>query len=208
MSRTLLIAEHDGATLNPSTARSLTAALAIGHPVDVAVFAEDPVAVAGQAAELVGVSRVLTVAHSDNAHALAAMLAPQIVALADDYDHLLMPSTTFGKDVLPRVAALLGTPQVSDLMEVLGPRSFKRPIYAGNVVVTVVVPEGCKVLATVRTASFQAAATGGSAEIVPVTAEATAPDHTRFVGLTGGDGDRPDLQSAARVVSGGDLVRS
>jgi electron transfer flavoprotein alpha subunit len=208
MSRTLLIAEHDGTTLNTSTAKCLTAAVAIGHPVDLVVFAANPAAVAEQAAALAGVTRVLASAHADNAHALAATLAPQIAALADDYDHLLIPSTTFGKDVMPRVAASLGAPQVSDLMAVVGPRRFKRPIYAGNIVVTVAVPATCKVLATVRTASFQAAATGGSAEIVAVDTAAAAPGHTRFVDLAGGADDRPDLQAAPRVVAGGRGVGS
>jgi len=209
MARTLLIAEHDGTQLNPSTARCVSAAVQIGAPVDIVVFAPDPAAVAAQAAALSGVARVLTVAHSDHAHPSAATLAPQIVALAAGYDAVLMPSTTFGKDVLPRVAALMGAPQVSDLMAVLGPRSFKRPIYAGNVIISVSVPAGCPVVATVRTASFQAAAGGGDAEVqaAELTA-AAAPSHTRWVSLSGGDSDRPDLQSAARVVAGGRGVGS
>jgi electron transfer flavoprotein alpha subunit len=208
MSRTLLVAEHDGAALNGSTARSLTAAVALGQPVDIVVFATAPGAIAKQAASLAGVERVLTSEQHADTCTLAANLAPQIVSLSSDYSHVLMPSTTFGKDVLPRVAALLGVPQVSDMMAVLGPRRFERPIYAGNVIVTVEVPEACTVLATVRTASFQAAASSGAATIVAVESAAEPPRHTRFIELTGGSSDRPDLQSSARVVSGGRGVGS
>jgi electron transfer flavoprotein alpha subunit len=208
MSRTLLIAEHDGQQLNPSTARSLTAATQLEQPVDIAVFAESPAEIAAQAAELAGADRVLCVSIDAGTHTLAAALAPRIVSLAADHSHVLMPSTTFGKDVMPRVAALLGMPQVSDMMAVLSPRSFKRPIYAGNIIVTVEVPETCKVLATVRTASFAAGSGGGSATIESVDTEPGSPSHTRFIGLAGGANDRPDLQSSMRVVSGGRGVGS
>lgn len=208
MERTLLIAEHDGTSLNPSTAKALTAALALGQPVDVAVFAADPAGVAAQAAALAGVERVITVAGEANAHALAATLAPQIAELAAGHAYLLMPSTTFGKDVLPRVAGIMGVPQVSDLMTVDGPRTFQRPVYAGNVIITVEVPDGIPVLATVRTASFAAAGTGGEAPIEARELDVALPEHTRWVGLEGGADERPDLQSATRVVSGGRGVGS
>src|SRR5690606_11086321 len=131
----------------------------------------------------------------------------QIVALAAGYTHVLAPSTTFGKDVLPRAAGLLGVPMISDIMQVMDARSFRRPIYAGNVLVTVRVPEGL-VMGTVRTASFGAAAHDDAATIESATTDATLPTHTRYLGLEQQASERPDLQSAARVVSGGRGVGS
>ncbi len=209
MARLLLIAEHDGTNLNPGTAKSVACAAAIdGVDIDVAVFAKSAGDVAAQAAKLERVSRVLTIENDANEHALAAVLAPQIVALADGYDYIFGPSTTFGKDLMPRVAALLGVNQVSDIMSVEGPRTFKRPIYAGNAIVTVEAPAERVVVATVRTASWPAVGEGGSASVEAAAADAELPSHTRFVKADTGDSDRPDLQSAARVVSGGRALGS
>jgi len=209
MSRILLIAEHDGRKLSPATARCVTCARQVaGAEVTVAVFAADPAAVAAQAAALAGVAKVVTVAHPANAHALAAVLAPQVVRLAADYSHVLGPSTTFGKDLMPRVAALLGVPQISDAMAVEGPYRFKRPTYAGNAIVTVEAPPDRKLVATVRTASFEAAPAGGAAAITAVSLEVALPTHTRFLAVTAASSDRPDLQTAARVVSGGRALGS
>jgi electron transfer flavoprotein alpha subunit len=213
MSRVLLVADHQNGALNIGTARSVTCARQLGD-VDIAVFhapGEDAPCTA--AAGLDGVSRVLSVGHELNGTPLAAVLAPQIAWLATGYeggyDYVLAPSTTFGKDVLPRAAALLGVPQLSDLMEVVDARTFKRPIYAGNVITTVKVPEGIPVLATVRIASFHAAADGAEAPVVTAQVEAELPTHTRYFGLEDAGGpDRPDLQSAARVVAGGRGVGS
>jgi len=203
MSRTLLIAEHDGEQLNPSTAKALSGALAVGHPVDIAIFAEDATAIAEQAAKLSGAEKVIKVERPENKHLLAATLAPQIQSLAEGYSHVFMPSTTFGKDVMPRAAALLNSPQVSDIMEVLGSHQFKRPIYANNVIVTVTAPEAATVTGTIRTASFKDAKSDGNADIVEQSLDVTLPEHTRFVDLEVHKSDRPDLQSAQRVVSGG-----
>jgi electron transfer flavoprotein alpha subunit len=206
--RVLLVAEHDGSKLNPSTAKALSCAAALGT-TDIAVFAASGGDVAGAAAQLDGVAKVLLVERPENAHPLAAVLAPQIAELASGYDYLLMPSTTFGKDVLPRAAALLGVPQVSDIMEVVDARTFRRPIYASNVIATVRVPDGMLVAGTVRTASFAARGTGAAAAPVePVAATAALPSHTRFVELGAQASERPDLQSAARVVAGGRGVGS
>jgi electron transfer flavoprotein alpha subunit len=204
----LLIAEHDGDALNASTARALACARTLGA-VHVAVFGDGVGEVAAQVAALDGAAKVLTIERSENAHALAAVLAPQIAELASAYDYLLAPSTTFGKDVLPRAAALLGAPQISDIMEVVDARTFKRPIYAGNAIVDVRVPPGVTVVGTVRTASFQAVAAGSA--IAPIEAVRTAvelPTHSEFVGLAAQESERPDLQSAGRVVSGGRGVGS
>ena len=209
MSRILIIAEHDGQALNPATAKTLSGALKMGvSDIDLVVFAADPAAVAQSAASLGGVSRVLTIAHDDFAHPLAARIAPEVAALAADYSHVLAPSTTFGKDLLPRAAALIGVNQVSDIMEVIDERTFKRPIYAGNAIVTVRVPDGGPVVATIRTASFAAAEEGGSASIEERSAQASNPGHTRFVKVEGSDGEGPDLSSADVVVSGGRALGS
>ncbi|TZF91186.1 electron transfer flavoprotein subunit alpha/FixB family protein [Cognatilysobacter lacus] len=209
MSKVLIVAEHLGGQLNASTAKCVTAAKGLSpESIDVLVLSDDPAAVAEQAAKLAGVTRVLTVASAANAHAIAQVLAPQVAKVAADYTHVFGPSTTFGKDVMPCVAALLNAPQVSDAMAVEGPRTFKRPIYAGNAIVTVEVPEGVTVVATIRTASFAEAARDGSAAIETLNVEAAVPTHTRFVGLAAGSSDRPDLQSAKRVVSGGRGVGS
>ena len=206
MSKILIVAEHLNGQLNTSTARCVTCAHEIKpDAIDVLVLADASDAVAAQAAKLDGVSKVLTVARSENAQALAAVLAPQIAAAAKNgYTHLLFPSTTFGKDVAPRVAALLGVGQVSDIMSVTDAHTFTRPIYAGNAIVTVEAPADTIVVGTVRTASWAAA--GESANAAPIEAlavDATIPSHTRFVGLQQASSERPDLQSATRVVSGG-----
>jgi electron transfer flavoprotein alpha subunit len=203
MSRALVIAEHDGETLNISTARSVTCAAAIGGTVDVAVLGQGIDAVATQAGELEGVTRVLAVNGEHLAAPLAVNWADEIVALGADYSHIIGPSTTFGRDLMPRVAALLGVNQVSDVMDVSGPTSFRRPIYAGNAIIDVETPAGAKVVATVRTASWKAAASGASATLENLDATSSAADHTRFVGMVVEGGERPDLQSAPRVVSGG-----
>ena len=209
MTQILIVAEHDGTKLNPSTARCVTAARQVPDAkVTVAVLAAAPEAIAAEAASLAGVDAVLTVAHPANAQPLAAVLAPQIVALAADYSHVFGPSTSFGKDVMPRVAALLGVSQISDLMAVDGSHQFKRPIYAGNAIVTVVATAGQKVVATVRTASFDAAGPGGSAPVTAASPNVTLPTHTRFVSKAEAKSDRPDLQTAAKVVSGGRALAS
>jgi electron transfer flavoprotein alpha subunit len=209
MSRILIIGEHDGRHLNRSTARCVACAIAIDSSgVDVVILGSDPSAVAGEAATLKGVAGVLTVVNPANGPVLAAILAPQIAALASAYDYVLAPSTTFGKDLLPRVAALLGVPQLSDVMSVVGPRTFKRPIYAGNALLTIEVPAGTKVVATVRGASFKPVGGGNAAPVRPVEVSATLPTHTRFVELRSGKTDRPDLQTARLVVSGGRGVGS
>jgi electron transfer flavoprotein alpha subunit len=172
------------------------------------VLGADTAGVASQAAALAGVKSVLRVDRAENAHPLAATFAPQIVALAADYSHLFGPSTSFGKDLMPRVAALLGVPQVSDLMAVESAYRFRRPIYAGNAIVTVEADASRKLVATVRVASFEAAATGGSAAIEPKSLNVALPSHTRYVGTKSGSTDRPDLQTASKVVSGGRALGS
>src|ERR1700728_4825590 len=182
MNRALVIAEHFQGKLNPSTAKCLSCVQAIGEvEIDVAVLAADGGAVAAEVAALAGVKRVLLVERAENAEALAALQAPQLAALARGYTHLFGPSTTFGKDLMPRVAALLGVGQISDVMGVDSAYRFRRPVYASNAIVTVEAPAGSIVVATVRTASFQPVAGGGQAAIQALAAAATLPTHTRFV---------------------------
>jgi electron transfer flavoprotein alpha subunit len=209
MHKILIIGEHDGKTLNPATAKCVTCAKAVpDSEITIALLGADTASVASQAATLSGVKSVLRVDRAENAHPLAATFAPQIVALAADYSHLFGPSTSFGKDLMPRVAALLGVPQVSDLMAVESAYRFRRPIYAGNAIVTVEADAARKLVATVRVASFEAAGTGGSAAIDSKSPSAALPSHTRYVGAKSGSTDRPDLQTASKVVSGGRALGS
>jgi electron transfer flavoprotein alpha subunit len=209
MHKILIIGEHDGKTLNPATAKCVTCAKAIpDSEITIALLGADTAGVASQAAALSGVKSVVRVDRTENAHPLAATFAPQIVALAADYSHLFGPSTSFGKDLMPRVAALLGVPQVSDLMAVENAHRFRRPIYAGNAIVTVEADASRKLVATVRVASFEAAGTGGSAAIDSKSPNVALPAHTRYVGAKSGSTDRPDLQTASKVVSGGRALGS
>ena len=209
MSRILIIGEHSGGHLNQSTARCVACAVAIDpSAVEVLILGSDTTTAASEAAMLSGVASVLTVSNPANSAALAAVFAPQIASVAGAYDYVLAPSTTFGKDLLPRVAALLGVPQLSDVMQVVGPRTFQRPIYAGNALVTIEVPAGTKVVATVRGASFKPVGNGAAAPIRSADVSVPLPTHTRLVELRSGKTDRPDLQTARLVVSGGRGVGS
>ncbi len=210
MARVLIVAEHDGERLNLSTAKCVSCAMSFENDgIDVAVLAADGQAVAGEAAALEGVRTVLRIDHPTNEISLAATWAPQIAALAADYSHVFGPSTTFGKDLMPRVAALLGVGQLSDIMSTPDGRVFQRPIYAGNAIVTVEAREDRPVVATVRTASYPAAEGTGNATIEARTLDVELPTHTRFVAQRGDTGsERPDLQTATRVVSGGRALGS
>ena len=209
MAKILIVAEHDGEALNPGIAKCVACASAIPDAeIDIVVLAAAADAVAEQASKLDGVNKVAVIERAENEHQLAAVLAPQVVAFADGYSHVFGPSTTFGKDLMPRVAALLGVNQVSDIMSVEAAHTFKRPIYAGNAIVTVEAPAEETLVATVRTASYQAVAAGNSAPIEPAEVSVDLPGHTRFVSIQAGESDRPDLQTAAKVVSGGRALGS
>jgi len=209
MPNVLVVAEHHNAVLNNAVARTVSAAIALTPArIDVLVLADDPSAVAAQSAQIAGVSQVLTIGHPANAHPIAQVLAPQIAHVAKNYSHVFGPSTTYGKDVMPAVAALLGVNQISDLMSVQGSHTFTRPIYAGNAVITLQAPAGSIVVATVRTASWAEAARGNAAPVQAVTVDVALPTHTRFIGLSSVQSERPDLQNASRVISGGRGVGS
>jgi electron transfer flavoprotein alpha subunit len=209
MHKVLIVGEHDSKALNPATAKCVSGAKGIeDSEITIAVLGADTSAVAAQAAALAGVKSVLRVDRPENSHPLAATFAPQIAALAADFTHILGPSTSFGKDLMPRVAALLGVAQVSDLMAVEGAYRFRRPVYAGNAIVTVEADPSRKLVATVRVASFQAAAGGGNGAVESRALNVALPTHTRYVGAKSGSTDRPDLQTAVRVVSGGRALGS
>ena len=208
MSRILIIAEHDGQALNISTAKCVSCAKTIGGEIDVAVFGNGIDAVAAEAAALDSVGTVFAVNAEHLEAPLAANWAAETLSMAEGYSHLLGPSTTLGKDLMPRIAALAGVNQVSDIMEVNGPCSFKRPIYAGNAIVDVETAAGATVVATVRTASWKAAENSGGASVEQRAAGSSPASHTRFIGMEVEGGERPDLQSAARVVSGGRALGS
>ena len=210
MASVLVIAEHDGETLHAGVARTVSCGLAVApEGVDAVVLGHDCAAVAQQAAGIAGVGRVLYADRAENEKPLAAVQAPQLAALAGQgYSHLIGPSTTFGKDLMPRVAALLGVPQVSDIMSVEGERRFKRPIYAGNAVLTVEAPAQHTVVATARLASWPAAPDGGEAGVEAIRLDVDLPRHTRWLKLATAETERPDLQSAGVVVSGGRALGS
>ncbi len=209
MARILIVAEHADGKLNPSTAKCVACAAAIdGAGIDILVLATDASAIASQAAILKGVMHVLKLDHPANAEALAAVQAPQVAAVAGNYTHIFGPSTTFGKDLMPRVAALLGVGQLSDVMAAESAWRFRRPIHAGNAIITVEADHDKKVVATIRVASFQPVDDGGNAAIESIAPSVALPTHTRFVARSGVATDRPDLQTAGRVVSGGRALGS
>ncbi len=197
----LILAEHDNATLNPATAKALTAAKSIGGDIHVLVAGSGCAAVADRAAKLGGVAKVLLADAPSFANALAEEVAPLIVSLMPAYDVLMAPSTASGKNILPRVAALLDVMQVSDITAVKSADTFERPIYAGNAIQTVRSRDAKKVI-TVRTAAFAVAGDGGNAAIEAVAATAAA-GISSFAGAELTKSDRPDLASARIIISGG-----
>ena len=197
----LVLAEHDNKTLKDATAKTVTAAAQLGAPVHVLVAGSACAAIAEAAAKLAGVEKVLLADAALYAHPLAETLAALILSLAGDYDAILAPATTSGKNVLPRVAAKLDVPQISEILKVVAPDTFERPIYAGNAIQTVQSDAGKKV-ATVRTTAFKAAEANGSATIEKIAA-AGDPETVKFVGEELSKSERPELTSAKIVISGG-----
>ncbi|MHA6730240.1 electron transfer flavoprotein subunit alpha/FixB family protein [Devosia sp. A369] len=198
----LLLAEHDNATISDQTAKALTAAKAIGSEVHVLVAGAGAAGAADAASKLEGVSRVLLADSAELAHHLAEPLADLIVALAGSYDTIVAPATASAKNVMPRVAALLDVMQISDIVEVVSPDIFKRPIYAGNAIQTVQSGEAIKVI-TVRTTAFQPAGQGGSAKIEHVATPAAASGLSSFVSDAIASTERPELTSAKIIIAGG-----
>jgi electron transfer flavoprotein alpha subunit len=203
---TLLIAEHDNASLKDATQKALTAAAELGADVDVLVAGQNAKGAAEAASKLAGVKKVLLADDAQYAHDLAEPLAALIVSLAPKYDAIVAPATSRMKNTLPRVAALLDVMQISDVTKVVAADTFERPIYAGNAIQTVKSKDAKKVI-TVRTSTFKAAGEGGSAAIE--TAAATAdPALSTFIGEAVAKSDRPELTSAKIIVSGGRAMQS
>jgi electron transfer flavoprotein alpha subunit len=202
----LLLADHDNNHLSDQTAKTLTAAAKIGGDVHVLVAGAGAKVAAEQAARLSGVSKVLVAEDVSLANNLAEPLAALIVSLAGNYDTIISAATSTGKNVLPRVAALLDVAQVSEIIEVVSADTFKRPIYAGNAIQTVQSTDARRVI-TVRTASFAAASEGGSASIEAIPA-ASDPALSTFVKDALSASDRPELTSARIIISGGRALGS
>jgi len=203
---TLLIAEHDNKTLKDATNKALTAAKAIGGDVHVLVAGSGAQAVADAAAKLDGVIKVLLADGAAYEHGLAEPLAALIVSLAGPYEAIVSPATTAGKNVMPRVAALLDVMQISEIIKVVAPDTFERPIYAGNAIQTVKSKDAKKVI-TVRTSTFQATGEGGSAPVENASAAAD-PGISTFVGEELSKSERPELTSAKIIISGGRAMQS
>ena len=204
---TLVIAEHDNASLKAATLNTVTAALKCGGDVHVLVAGANAAAAAAAAAQIAGVSKVLHADGAPFAHALAENVTTQILAVAQNYSHIVFPATASGKNIAPRVAAKLDVGQISDVTQVISPDTFERPIYAGNAIATVQSSDAIKVI-TVRTTGFDAApATGGSAAVESMAA-VSASDKTTFVGSEIAKNDRPELTAAKIIVSGGRALGS
>ena len=203
----LVIAEHDNASIRPATLNTVTAASQCGGEVHVLVAGHNAQAAAQAAGQIAGVTKVIHVEGEHFAHGLAENMAAQILSIASSYSHILFPATASGKNIAPRVAATLDVGQISDITKVDAPDTFERPIYAGNAIAMVQSLDATKVI-TVRTTGFDpAAATGGSAAVEAVTGEA-ASDKTKFVGSEIAKSDRPELTAAKIIVSGGRALGS
>jgi electron transfer flavoprotein alpha subunit len=202
----LLLADHDNQTLSDQTAKALSAAAELGGDIHVLVAGKDCKDVAEQAARLENVTKVLLADSAEYEHLLAEPVADLIVGKAGDYDYLMAAATTVGKNIMPRVAALLDVMQISDIVAVKDKDTFERPIYAGNAIQTVQSSDSKKVI-TVRTAGFQAAGEGGSADIEAIDA-AGNPDLSKFIENRLSDSDRPELTSAKIIISGGRALGS
>ena len=204
---TLVIAEHDNASIKGATLNTVTAAAACGGDVHVLVAGHNAGAAAQAAAQIAGVAKVIHADAAGLAHGLAENVAAQVLAIASNYSHILFPATAGGKNVAPRVAAKLDVAQISDITKVVSADTFERPIYAGNAIATVQSSDSVKVI-TVRTTGFDAAAaTGGSAQVE--TAAATADNgKSSFIGSEIAKSDRPELTAAKIIVSGGRALGS
>ncbi len=202
-----VIAEHDNAELKPATLNTVSAAAELGGDIDVLVAGKDCGSVAEQAATIQGVARVLVADDAAHEHHLAENLAPLVASLSENYSHVLAPADTFGKNFMPRAAALRDLQQISDIVEVVGPDTFVRPIYAGNALATVQSSDPCKMI-TVRTTAFKAADSGGAASIEPCQVSGSVSDGARFVGRELSKSERPELTAARVIVSGGRGMQS
>ena len=203
----LVIAEHDNGSVKGATLNTVTAARACGGDVHVLVTGTNAGAAAQASSQIVGVSKVLLVEDVHLEHQLAENVASQVLALARDYTHILFAATASGKNVAPRVAAKLDVAQISDIMKVVAPDTFERPIYAGNAIATVQSGDKIKVV-TVRTTAFDPAATGGASAAIDTVPPGPDSGKSRFVGQEIAKNDRPELTAAKIIVSGGRALGS
>ncbi|ODS61408.1 MAG: electron transfer flavoprotein subunit beta [Acidovorax sp. SCN 65-108] len=204
---TLVIAEHDNASIKGATLNTVTAAVACGGDVHVLVAGHNAGAAAQAASKIAGVAKVIHADAPGLEHGLAENVAAQVLAIASNYSHILFPATASGKNVAPRVAAKLDVAQISDITKVIAADTFERPIYAGNAIATVQSQDAVKII-TVRTTGFDAAAaTGGSAQVETAAATADA-GKSSFVGSEIAKSDRPELTAAKIIVSGGRALGS
>jgi len=209
MNKVLIIAEHDGNELNSSTLKCVSCAKDIeSASIDVVICAKGATNIAETASKIDHINSVILIDNEVNENMIAAVIAPQILSISNNYTHIFGPSTTFGKDLMPRIAALLNVNQISDIMEVINACEFKRPIYAGNAIVSVKASANKKIVGTIRTASFHDAETNNNVEIINHQVSIDLPKHTRFKSLKTAESDRPDLQTAKKVVSGGRALGS
>jgi electron transfer flavoprotein alpha subunit len=203
----LVIAEHDNHALKGATGHALSAALAIGGEVHVLVAGLNCRAIAEEAAKFAGVAKVLLAEVAALEHPLAEDLASLVLSLAESYSHVIAPATTFGKNFMPRVAALLDVAQISDISAVISPDTFERPIYAGNALARVQSRDAIKII-TVRGTAFPAAKPGGSGASIEIVAPPAASGLSRFVGAEIARSERPELTAARIIVSGGRGMQS
>lgn len=204
---TLVVADHDNASIKGTTLNSVSAAIQCGGDVHVLIAGSNAAAAAAAAAQIAGVSKVL---HADSVafeHALAENVAAQVLALAASYSHIIFPATAGGKNVAPRVAAKLDVGQLSDITKIVGPDTFERPIYAGNAIATVQSMDATKVL-TVRSTGFEPAAASGGKANVQILSAVGASAAVSFIGAEIACSDRPDLSTAKVIVSGGRALGS
>lgn len=201
----LILAEHDGTSLKASTYNTVTAAAQIGGDIHIVVLGHKAEGAAKEAATLAGVSKVILMDGVSLEHGLAEASSKALMTIAKNYSHILAPASTYGKNILPRVAALLDVMQLSDVIKVHSADTFDRPIYAGNAITTVKSQDAIKVI-TIRPTTFDKCATGGSVSVETVAFNEANP--SKFVSLEASKSDRPELTSARIVVSGGRALAS
>ena len=203
----LVIAEHDNASIKPATLNTVTAALQCGGDVHVLVAGSNAGAAAAAAAQIAGVTKVLHADEAGLAHSLAENVAAQVLAVAGNYSHILFPATASGKNVAPRVAAKLDVGQISDITKVVSADTFERPIYAGNAIATVQSLDATKVM-TVRTTGFDTAGANAASVAIEIIANIAANTKSTFMGSEIAKNDRPELTAAKIIVSGGRALGS
>jgi electron transfer flavoprotein alpha subunit len=201
--RTLVIAEHDGKVIKSATLNAVSAGIALGSEIDLLVAGDTLPSIP----EITGVKRTITASHATLGHELAESLATVIAGLANEYTHILAPATTFGKNVLPRVAALKDVMQISDVVKIHSPDTFDRPIYAGNAIATVQSSDTLKIM-TIRPTAFPAASIGAGSASTESLSVTVSTCSTAFIKLEESKSERPELTSARVVVSGGRGLQS